>query len=465
MKRHVATLILLAPLLGAASETPSTTESSAPDLNPRQQNLLLQLSDAEANIQAINKALVQTGYKVGLAYHQIDSNLKANEIMDRNGGGPVRWDQFYGRTAQDFYHAGSVDVRYNGGHGYTTLDAHATGSRLTAVNRPRQFDYIYRANDDQMREAQQQIGSLLQNQAALLARRQKHEADQSRLWATIAFEQVRDRDIADEPLCRFQLKGATGHSVAQEQAMKAAVLFLRTANTVTNDGLDQLDSNQGRVYPEMETRVKSAFAVLQTSLADAALASDVSADDTSRLGQLKVDCKRLFEECTVIADNYRNALDRDQAKEDNSKLQFRAALQESLSAFAADVAGLDAQIAETAKAWNVQPQKGVAIADVEPGAKTPASQPAKVNVPAAPVTVSVEKPVTDDKDSATLVHFDRGETELGILKDGVTSFTNREYQFHHIPAELAGKRFTRRAGGKPTDLQIDLRRRLRSILW
>jgi hypothetical protein len=140
-------------------------------LTPRQQSLLMQLSDAEANIQAINKALIRTGYKVGVAYDRIDSNLKGNELMDRKGGGPVRWDEFYGRTARDFV-------------------MHDAGSPVYhQVQRPSEFDFIYRANDNQISRAKDQIASLEKNQSALLARREKHEADQARLWATIAFEQ------------------------------------------------------------------------------------------------------------------------------------------------------------------------------------------------------------------------------------------------------------------------------------
>ena len=458
MKRYLATCAIifaaLAVLLGAGPETKPATDPTEPVLNPRQQNLLLQLSDAEANIQAVNKALVLTGYKVGLAYNQIDSNLKGNELMDRNGGGPVRWDQFYGKTAIDFYHSGSVDVRYNGGRGYTTYDAHVTGSRLTAVKRPSEFDFIYRANNDQMQRAEEQIGSLLKNQSALLARRQKHEADQSRLWATIAFEQVRDRDISDESLCRFQLKGAAGHSDAQLQAIRAAVLYLRTADALANDDLDLLETNQSKVFTDIDARMKAAFTKLRTSMADALLASDVTPDDTTRVEQLKTVSKRLFEECTVVADNYRNALDRDQAKEDNSKLQFRAALQESLAAFAANVAELDGQIAQTVKAWDIQPQKGVPVADIVGSANTPAV--VKVTAPAPPANPDVEKSAHVESGPAALVHFDSGETELGIINDGVKSFTNRDYEFQKLPPVLAGKTVTRRAGGKATGVQIDV---------
>src|SRR5471030_1116609 len=97
-------LSMLVVSLGRGQATQPATD--APDLTPRQQDLLLQLSDAEANIQAINKALKLTGYNVGIAYDRIDSSQQGNDIMNRKGGGPVRWDEFYGKTAKDYPRTG-----------------------------------------------------------------------------------------------------------------------------------------------------------------------------------------------------------------------------------------------------------------------------------------------------------------------------------------------------------------------
>lgn len=96
---------------GNGSATQPTTNPDAPELTERQQNLLMQLSDAEANIQAINKALRLTGYKVGKAYDQIDSKFGGKVSMDLNGGGPVRWDAFYGHTAKEYVCSGWGDRR------------------------------------------------------------------------------------------------------------------------------------------------------------------------------------------------------------------------------------------------------------------------------------------------------------------------------------------------------------------
>src|SRR5580765_8638224 len=97
-------LLLVADLPAIAADPPASKPAEAEEtLSEAQQSLLLQLSDAEANIRALNIALARTGYKVGQAYSRIDSNLKGNEQMDRKGGAPVGWQEFYGKTARSFY--------------------------------------------------------------------------------------------------------------------------------------------------------------------------------------------------------------------------------------------------------------------------------------------------------------------------------------------------------------------------
>jgi hypothetical protein len=109
--------------------------------------------------------------------------------------------------------------------------------------------------------------------------------------------------------------------------------------------------------------MNAAYTSLRTSLADALLAGALKEDDKTKADGLKTLCKQLSEECAVIADNSTNALDRDKAKEDNSKLQFRGRLQESIAKFASGVAELDVQLGQLAKTWSITPETGVATAD------------------------------------------------------------------------------------------------------
>jgi hypothetical protein len=349
-----AVLVCVAVTAFAAGPTSQPTSA---DLTPRQQNLLLQLSDAEANIQAINKALVRTGYKVGLEYDRIDSELKANDLMDRNGGGPIRWDAFYGKTARSFY----VPVSEAALHG------ESIGRRVDVrvaegyhpIQRPRQFDYIYSANDQQIARARDQVAALVQDQTTLLARRQKHEADQSRLWATLAWDQVESRDIDLHPFCRFKLK-PEGSATA---VLRPVIVFLRTADRVAADGLVSVEGDQGATFQAGAQRMETAFSGLRGSLADALDAKDLRPDQQKAGQTLKSLCKELAEECKVISDNYANALDRDQAKQDTSKLEFRAQLQTSLAQFATATAQLDEEVTKAVSGWGIEADKGTPAVD------------------------------------------------------------------------------------------------------
>ena len=358
----IATTVLFVTLglsVAAPPSSPATQpeSNSAGPLTERQRNLLLQLSNAEANIQAINKALRVTGYKVGVAYDRIENNQKGNDLMNRQGGGPVPWDEFYGRTARDFYSARSWATFDREGNARTVRVKIADD--YTQLKRPEQFDYIYKANNDQVARATDQIASLQHDQAALLARRYFHEAEQSRLWATLAWERVSDEEISLRPLYRFQLKGST----TDVGMLRPLVRFLRAVDVMTAFGIDALKVNQAATLTEVNKQVQSAYRVLQKSLADALIAPTVDSHHAKQAESLKALCKSLDEECEVITDNYQKAVDSDAAKEDASKLQYRAELQASMAFFAALTGELDHELSTTAAAWGVSADTGTANPD------------------------------------------------------------------------------------------------------
>jgi hypothetical protein len=359
--RRILKWLTIAAIAASLGATPATNPDTAA-LTPRQQNLLLQLSDAEANIQAINKALKVTGYSVGVAYDQIDSDLKGNDLMNRQGGGPVRWDEFYGKTAQSFYYHSSASVDIKGRGNLAEAHANYQGKTLTRIDRPEQFKFVYQANNDQIARAKDQIGSLLKNQQALLDRRKTHEEDQSRLWATLAWEQVEDREIALHPLSRFALKP----SGPEAAVLRPLVLFLRTADRVAADGLDSIQADQAATFQADSQRMAAAFAVLQLALADPLDDPALPAERRKDAEAIKALCKEVSEECKVIADNYANALDRDKANQDASKLEFRGQLQTSLGEFASAVRVLDDGIVATAKAWGIEPDRTTPASDSVP---------------------------------------------------------------------------------------------------
>jgi hypothetical protein len=427
-------LAVVGVAMGAAPTSQPTSNPAVPELTARQQNLLMQLSDAEANIQAINKALVRTGYKVGQAYDRIDSSLKGTEQMDRKGGGPVRWDTFYGNTARRFYVPTSVGNFYPRGGGSRVEGHVATGYH--PIERPKQFDFIYKANNDQIARAKNQIASLSQDQAALLARRQKHEADQCRMWATLAWEQIKDREITLRPLCRFALKPQG----AEAEVLRPVILFLRTADRVAVESLDSVQQNPDGTFQAGSKRMEATFTTVQRSLADALGTGSLSSERRKEGEALKALCKNLAEGCKVIAENHANAMDRDKAKEDNSKLGFRGELQVALTNFAAAVGDLDEEVAGTATGWNVEADKATPTADTVPLAPIVAGKPAAAQLPDDTLQVGTVW-VNDKLNFVLTVIARRGDSVrarfegkgfirivLGVVKDGKVTWLAKDVQ-------------------------------------
>jgi hypothetical protein len=164
------------------------------------------------------------------------------------------------------------------------------------------------------------------------------------------------------------------------------ILFLRTADRVAANGLDSIADNQGGTFQMGSQRMQTAFSALQVSLADALDDPSLKPGRRQAGQKLKELCKELAEECKVVSENYVNALDRDQAKQDSSKLEFRGQLQSSLTKFAAAVGQLDDGLGTTAQAWGVEAAKGKPTPDALPPApampERTAIAPTKSSAPA-----------------------------------------------------------------------------------
>jgi serine/threonine protein kinase len=311
---------------GGPTTAPSTQASA--ELTDRQLNLLKQLANTETNIREINRALKMAGYKVGVAYDQIDNAQRGNDRMNRKGGGPVGWQEFYGRTAAEFDSTRDFD------------------------RRPQQFDYVYKANDEQAQRARDQIQAIAKNQSALLERRKQHEDEQSRLWAMLAWGDLQDREIGLQPLYRFKLTP----DGARAKLLAAPIAFLRAVDSAAAEALEALDGespDQEKTFKELNQKMSGAYKSLQSELA-VLLDGESKKEDATEIKELKALCKRLSEQSANLADNYRKAAEADRNKEDSSKLSFRQELQSSLYTFASTAGVLDERLKKVAGAWEVK---------------------------------------------------------------------------------------------------------------
>ena len=76
-----------------------------------------------------------------------------------------------------------------------------------------------------------------------------------------------------------------------------------------------------------------------------------------------------------------------------------------------------------------------------------------------PVPDAAPTPDATTKNAATSpavhVKFAAGDTELDTLSEKIKLFTTRDYGLRNIPPDLLGLTFTRRQGGRPTDVEIN----------
>ena len=164
-------------MLGAAAwaETPPAPARPDPtaglppgweEIDPRFVFLTVRLASVETSLDAVNKAMKQAGYKQTVKQGEAERYQKGNELMDRNAGGPARWQDFYGKNAEKFfYHPTDRNSSY---HTETLLTQKnpkndtggvASAQGLPVAQRPPQFDYIYRANTDAQNAARRRLPS------------------------------------------------------------------------------------------------------------------------------------------------------------------------------------------------------------------------------------------------------------------------------------------------------------------
>ena len=150
--------LMASVLLASVLEAQSTTAPAEPlpagweEIDQRLVFLTVQLSATEASLAAVKRALAGAKYQQGSQSNRAEAMKAKNQDMDRKGGGPVPWDQFYGTTAQDFYFHPYVSLHAKNNDG-SRLDVEKSKAPSVPIQRPPQFNYIYKANVEAARNA------------------------------------------------------------------------------------------------------------------------------------------------------------------------------------------------------------------------------------------------------------------------------------------------------------------------
>ena len=446
-----------------AEASKKAAASAWQDMDQRMVFFTVQLSSVEASIAAINRALTMLGYQQSNRKFDANTARQANTTMDRYGGGPVQWEEFYGRTAEKFfYHPTDRNTSY---HTQTVLGQkppewdNATGpgvpSRqgLPVHQRPPQFDYIYRGNSDAEKRAMEEVARIGNNVEALLQRRRQLEAEQSALWSKIAFHAVTSRELLNKPLYYCDLTSVEpGEGRARVEAMRAAMDYLRNANKLAAMVEQGVEADAARCYSQLQEGAAAARGEMERRLMAQPAASGEMADRQTALGQLTAVAKRMNEITANIADAYRLALDGDQAGDQGRKLTFRSQLQQSLMLCAEALLAGDECVNDLAKEWKVSPAKQTtapASTTVQASLAAPPQRPVETPRPVvSPKPAEPQKPVETpkipgDMKGAAISISCSAEVRILPLEPGqLRVYTLSRSKFENVIPELSGWQFT-----------------------
>lgn len=316
--------------------------------------LTVELSSVEASLNAVNGALVAAGRDQAKAQQRAENYAAGNSRMDRQGGGPMDWQDFYGKTARNFYYhsSGSIDVQ---GQSNFRLHGEYQGKDTRAIERPPQFDYIYRANSDALQCAETDAAALGNKIDQLLSRRRELEAEQSSLWCKIALRGLSSRDLAVKALYRYELPPSPtdNQSTQRYAAISAECKFMRTMNLLVKQVQPALDGEQAPVFAQLQQAVGPAREDLDGALLNLPILADALNDPQSEIGQFDAAAKRLDDLSQNLVGAYRLAGDGDKANDDQRKDSFRAEFQQTVMDFAATVLTADVALTAEAADWNI----------------------------------------------------------------------------------------------------------------
>ena len=289
---------------------------------------LVQLAFVETSLKLVDEAIVKAGGQTNSNASKVDNYKKNNELMNRKGGGPVPWEKFYGKTANKFYMLvpGSL----------------TTSASLVRKQRPPQFNYIYKANNDQVQKAKDEIAALGGKIDKLRERKRQLENQQVALWGQISAAMVAQRDLEAQPMYSFHLTidgmDADPSLAHRAGAIEAFAQYLRVLDKAAGFVDQNMSKDQALALATLKQNVESARKELVRDLANAISADSSVREQTEPLSDL---AKRLAVVTNSAVETRDAAMEADAVGDDAQKMSSRGLLQTAIIDFADKTASLD----------------------------------------------------------------------------------------------------------------------------
>ncbi len=354
----IALLICIAPLARAVGPTtaPATQAGHWDEMSDRVVFLTTALATVEASIDAVNAQIRNAGYRANVKTDEAKLYAKGNELMNRNGGIPmsIDWRQFYGRTAQRFfYHPKGGENIY--------INPHPISER------PPQFDYIFKANNQAKQQALADASALGNQVDKLLRRRTELEEKQVALWMQIPFESEAYQGLAEKPIYRYELRATSDGPMAQQQlaAVGAGAHCMRTIDALMNATKANVSKDLGGSLHALQFDTAAAEKTLEKSLL---AQSDLNVELTSQiepLGQLFAAAKRTVALANNVVDASDLAREATSSSDEKSKAQYRAVLGNSLLEYASTVSAADHYLEQVAQSYKIVPDTSHELSELK----------------------------------------------------------------------------------------------------
>ena len=434
----IASVSLMAPKVVAQSAVPgaSAPPATAPagalppgwdEVDQRLVFLTVELSGVETSLNAVDKAIRVSGSQQAAKQRQADTYRKGNELMDRNAGGPVPWNQFYGRTAQSFfYHPTRKSVYIN---------------PTPIPQRPPQLDYIYRANSDNQQRAEAEASAMGNQIDRLLTRRRQLEGEQEALWCKIALRALASRDLMRKPLYAFEpsTNSRNGDAALHEQrlaAIRSGAQFMRAIDRATQLAKEDVDRDPTTAFQQLEHTTAAARETLSTDLLRQPLLLKESQGNETSLAKFSKAAGQM-EDCALnVRDAARGVDQSEKSGDEFRKQELRGQIQQNLIRFAELALVADQELSDLAKTWGVEPDptklvrqppemkpSASATADRPASSATPAPMPASENhATVNPPATTTPPPTTPSRALAGIdfknpAHAPEGERVLADLRE------------------------------------------------
>jgi hypothetical protein len=420
--------VLMCCCRSVAQEAPLFAEPKkdwAWDEDKRFDFLMERLAGVEASLDAVDSALAKASGRRGAALGRSRTAERGNEMMDRKGGGPMPWKEFYGTTAEKFfYHPVDPNTTYHTNTalqqmGNTQDDKVSSGvpssQSVPTHQRPPQFDYIYRANREAKEKAEREALAMEGQIEALSQRKAELEKEQAMLWCLVAFRAIQRMDMPDKPLLRFQVIAASpdAKDVDKAKALAAAARFLATSLLIVQTA----EADQNTAFGHLKGNMTNARKELNDALLQAESIADDRTDRMKPLGKYVALAKLLDDTSSNLTESYDVAMEGARAKDDARKDRFRGLLQRSLVEYAQIVLALDELLGVMTKDWKVTvdartPATSLGVTwDSVPGSRPIVDPPQ----PITPTTALLKK-----KFSAPQVAFDEKKGVLTLTYNFAT---------------------------------------------